>query len=1314
MKRKINKPPVVRGDRRLSSIDGLTGRGDEFQSNILAGAMRGMTSKPAMACQLLLAFQLLTNVQAELNNPVLTNASFEEPTLASGESTGGITGWYDSSAYTYTVNDSAGSGTHPATSYGDNWAEFGNQRWMYQQIGTYEENMELDVSFLLGSRTDKGMAPVHVSLLVGGDPALAADVNSKFYSANPLESVVGATVVDTWEVDALTEAGTIAEVTAYLSSGTGHTVGAPMWLQINVGTDTSRVLIDNVDVVPGTGAPGSGGRPAASNGPNVVFILVDDWGWTDHSNAALAQGYQSDFYQTPNFTKMIESGVAFTSTYVQPNCAPTRAAIISGQYSPRSGNGVYNVASLSRAGGSRTTYTQPAKQVDEHVGGDEQTVTVGEAFVNSGYVTAHFGKYHAGSSNETDPTFPLNQGFDYNFGGGNKGNPGNYHASAQEFHNNVGPELDAFAQDYDNSYIADNLEPYSTGNDPSILKNTDKHITDAMADAFVSFMDGHRAGAMSDYPVYVQLNFYAVHAPFQPRADLLAKYNGLPAGAKHDHAKYAAMIEGMDHSLGRVMDYLDDPNGDGDTSDSIAENTLLVFCSDNGGYSSATNNAPLRGVKGMHYSGGMRVPAVVRMPGTIPAGKVSDTLVHAVDFYPTMLDFADGVFPDTVTYPLDGESIHDHLLDPDSTARDRKPIFYHFPGYMDNRAYACSAVIKEIDGKRYKYIYAYDPYYEPGSGEAVGFDQYQLYNLTDDIGESVNLLDYIDIENADDPNDPSTPEEYSNYIAHKDIANELATDLHNWLVGDPGDTTWNPIYATYKDIYPGIAPELVDQETGPPPATIPDLGGAENVAPVANDATFSIVENSAVGTSVGSVVATDTNSGDTLSYAITAGNDLGGFLIDSSTGEITTAVELDYETSAQYVLTITVSDNGTPVMSDTASVTIDVTDVAEVSAPVIATGTASNITQTEADVFYSLTDDGGEASTVTLYHGESDGGQSAGVWTNSSDLGVKATGSYFESLSGLTAGTNYFYTVHAMNSEGEVWGSTASFTTEADSSTKMVRTTVSAVSSSNWINVDLGQNYNSAVIVATPMYPDSTGVPLVTRIRNVSGSTFEVKLDRADGLTDEVTCDVAVLAVEEGVYTLATDGVQMEAVKFTSTVTARKNNWNAEARTYQNSYTNPVVLGQVMSANDSNWSTFWSMGSSRTEAADASNFSVGKQIGADTNTSRADETVGYIVIESGNGTINGVAYEAGLGADLPEGVDETTTGWDYSLSGNLASASAAVVSQAAMDGNDGSWAVLYGATPFTTTSLTLVLDEDQIKDSERSHQDEQVSYLIFE
>ena len=279
----------------------------------------------------------------------------------------------------------------------------------------------------------------------------------------------------------------------------------------------------------------------------------------------------------------------------------------------------------------------------------------------------------------------------------------------------------------------------------------------------------------------------------------------------------------MDHSLGRVMDYLDDPNGDGDTADSIATNTLVIFCSDNGG--THASNAPLRGEKGMHYQGGIRVPALARMPGTIPTNKVTDTLIHVVDFYPTMLDFAGGVYPDATNHPLDGVSLYDHLLDPEGIPRDRGPIFYHFPGYMDNRAYASSCMIKEINGKRYKYIYAYDPYYNPGSGTADGFDQYQLYNLTDDIGETVNLLDYIDVENADDPDDPSTPEEYGNYLRYLGVGNQMASDLNSWLVGDPGDTTWNPIHVTYKSNYPGIDPGLIGQEAGPPAASLPVVAG---------------------------------------------------------------------------------------------------------------------------------------------------------------------------------------------------------------------------------------------------------------------------------------------------------------------------------------------------------------------------------------------------------------------------------------------------------------------------------------------------------
>jgi len=484
-----------------------------------------------------------------------------------------------------------------------------------------------------------------------------------------------------------------------------------------------------------------------------------------------------------------------------------------------------------------------------------------------------------------------------------------------------------------------------------------------------------------------------------------------------------------------------------------------------------------------------------------------------------------------------------------------------------------------------------------------------------------------------------------------------------------------------------------------------------NDAPVVNDSSGSIAENTGAGAAVATVIVSDVDAGDTLSYAITDGNTGDAFAIDGG-GNITTTTQLDYEILASYTLTITVTDSG--ALSDTATVVVTVTDVFEASAPVIVTGSSSNLTQISADIVYTVSDDGGEAPTVTVYYGEFNGGTTSGNWTSSAAQGAKVTGGYVAALSGLTEGTTYYFTVHASNSAGESWGSSGSFITEADTSPKMVRTTVNAVSNTSWTSVDLGQSYNSAVIIATPIYPNSSIAPVVTRIRNVSGSGFEVKIDRSDGLTGTVNVDVSIVAVEEGVYTLATDGVTMEAVKYTSTVTARKNNWTAEARTYQNSYTTPVVVGQVMSTNDVNWSIFWSIGSSRSDPVDASNLNVGKHVGEDVTTTRADETIGYIVIEAGSGTINGVAYEAALGADLPEGVGETSTGWTYNLSGGLASASAVALSQSGVDGNDGGYAVLYGATPFTATTITLAIDEDQMTDSERNHVNEQACYIIFE
>ncbi|MGB1128597.1 MAG: PASTA domain-containing protein, partial [Haloferula sp.] len=283
-----------------------------------------------------------------------------------------------------------------------------------------------------------------------------------------------------------------------------------------------------------------------------------------------------------------------------------------------------------------------------------------------------------------------------------------------------------------------------------------------------------------------------------------------------------------------------------------------------------------------------------------------------------------------------------------------------------------------------------------------------------------------------------------------------------------------------------------------------------------------------------------------------------------------------------------------------------------------------------------------------------------------------------------------------------------------DPSPKLVRTTVSSVSNSSWTTVALGQTYNSAVIVATPIYPTAGLPPVVTRITNVTATGFDLKLDRADGLTDPVSFDVSVIAVDEGVYTQAVDGVTMEAVKYTSTVTAENNNWVADSRSYQNSYTSPVVVGQVMSANDPNWSTFWSMGSSRTQPVDSSNLNVGKHVAEDPNAVRADETIGYIVVESGSGAVNGVAYEAALGADTVRGFGNSSTPYTYPLSGGLTTASAAAVSVSGMDGNNGAWAVLSGNPAMTATSLGLHACEDQVGDSEQSHTTTQIAYIVFE
>ena len=226
----------------------------------------------------------------------------------------------------------------------------------------------------------------------------------------------------------------------------------------------------------------------------------------------------------------------------------------------------------------------------------------------------------------------------------------------------------------------------------------------------------------------------------------------------------------------------------------------------------------------------------------------------------------------------------------------------------------------------------------------------------------------------------------------------------------------------------------------------------------------------------------------------------------------------------------------------------------------------------------------------------------------------------------------------------------------------------------------------------------------------MTSTSFDVRLQNPSGGAVAAE-NVSYLVVEEGTWTI--DGVKVEAQKYLSAVTDHDSGWVGEARSYGQSYSNPVVLGQVMSENDDDWSVFWCQGSSRDNPPSASVLITGKTVGEDTDTIREDETIGFIVFEAGHGAIGGIEFEASVTADTIQGV---TNSPPYSSSFDTAFGSTpqvAVVTQVGMDGINGGWAYTYGASPVSTTGLDLSIDEDQINDSERSHITEQVSYVVF-
>ncbi len=350
--------------------------------------------------------------------------------------------------------------------------------------------------------------------------------------------------------------------------------------------------------------------------PNFVLFFIDDMGWRD-------VGFMGNsFVETPNLDQLAKEGVIFNSAYASaPNCAPSRACLMTGQYPPR--HGVYTVVDDRHAPGSPHHRMLAA---DSHAALATESVTLAEQLKAGGYETAMFGMWNLGRG-RSGPTTPTGQGFDL------------------------------FKQPKDLGFEKDRY-----------VNDQGDYLTDRFTDEGIAFMKEHM-----DAPFFIYFAYHAVHAPFEAKPELLEKYENKAIRSPdafskaRDGTALAATIEAVDQNVGRVRDAL--------KAQGLLANTVIIFTSDNGGNRQFV--APLSGGKGSLLEGGVRVPALAAGPGIIK-NKTSNEPVLGVDWYPTLLELAE-IVPDK-KHQFDGVSLTPLLRGEDRLNRDA--VFWHFPCYI--------------------------------------------------------------------------------------------------------------------------------------------------------------------------------------------------------------------------------------------------------------------------------------------------------------------------------------------------------------------------------------------------------------------------------------------------------------------------------------------------------------------------------------------------------------------------------------------------------------------------------------------------------
>ena len=411
---------------------------------------------------------------------------------------------------------------------------------------------------------------------------------------------------------------------------------------------------------------------AKDSKPNILFIMADDLGWMDLA----FQG--NKLVDTPHLDRLAKQGMRFTSAYAAaPVCSPTRCAVLTGQAPARIGLTTHLPGKFF----PKDKRPQPAKLTGQL---STEYVTIAERLKEAGYANAFLGKWHIASSvarggRVAKELSPTGQGFDVNIGGTSYGGPPSF------------------------------FSPYRNAELPDGPKG--EYLPDRLVDETIKFIR-----AKKDQPWMTHLWFYTVHWPMQAPEALLKKYANRKGPGLND-TRYGAMIEAMDESIGRLLKALDDMGE--------AEETLIIFTSDNGGFAGVSDCRPLRESKGHLYEGGIRVPMIVRWPGQVKAGTTCAWPVVSMDFFPTFLEVA-GLKPGKA--PVDGESIIPLLKQqarfPGGSGLKRNEIFFHFPNYAWHMGNRLGGAVVANNG--WKLIRNYDD------------NSLELYNLSEDLGEKKN------------------------------------------------------------------------------------------------------------------------------------------------------------------------------------------------------------------------------------------------------------------------------------------------------------------------------------------------------------------------------------------------------------------------------------------------------------------------------------------------------------------------------------------------------------------------------------------------